>query len=61
MNLTQLTAWMAEHGVERSREEWYRRCKAGQFGGQPGDQPGTQWLITLSEAEKMLARLKEGA
>jgi len=53
MSLTQLTTWMAERGVRRSRAEWYRRAVAGQF----GKKVGSQWVVTKSEAQRMLESL----
>lgn len=50
MSLTEFTAWMAERGVTRSREEWYRRIRAGHF----GQRIGTQWVVSLAEAQAVL-------
>ena len=53
LSLTQLTAWMADHGVVRGRAEWGRRARAGQF----GRKVGTQWVATESEALALLETL----
>jgi hypothetical protein len=50
MSLSEFTAWMTEHGVKRSREEWYRRMAAGQFGRKIGH----QWTATLAEARELV-------
>ena len=54
MSLTQLTAWMAEHGVRRSRAEWYRRAVAGQL----GRKVGSQWVFTKSEAQRQVETMR---
>lgn len=53
MSLTQLTAWMAEQGVVRSRAEWYRRVRSG-----IGRKYGTQWMVTRQEAQALLESLR---
>lgn len=50
LSLTQLTAWMAERGVDRARVTWGRDMRLGRF----GEKVGTQWTITISEAQTVL-------
>ena len=50
LSLTEFTAWMAERGVVRSRPEWKRRMQLGQF----GEKVGTQWTVTIPEAQTLL-------
>jgi len=50
LSLTEFTAWMAERGVVRSRPEWKRRMQLEQL----GEKVGTQWTVTISEAQAVL-------
>ena len=53
-SLVQLKDWLATHGVVRSRQELQRRAHEKQF----GQKVGQQYVITLSEAKDLLARLQ---
>ena len=54
MSLTQLTAYLADAGVPRSRKELQRRCIAGRMGAKLG----TQWVITRREADTLVGQLR---
>jgi hypothetical protein len=51
-SLTEFTAYAAGRGVKKSRVEWQRRMRAGQF----GRKIGTQWVIGAREAEEVVGR-----
>lgn len=53
MSMAEFTEWMAAHGVKRTRHEWMRRARDGQFARKVGH----SWIVTAAEAEAMLARL----
>lgn len=55
MSMAEFTEWMAAHGVRRTRHEWMRRARDGQFARKVGN----QWIVTADEARAMLARFAD--
>jgi len=56
-SLTEFKALADSEGVYRSRAEWQRRMRAGQF----GRKIGTQWVIGGREARRAIATLRENS
>ena len=54
-SLTELTEWLEERGVKRSRAEIARRAGAGQL----GKKVGRQYVVPLAEAQALLTSLRE--
>jgi hypothetical protein len=57
MSLTEFTEWAAERGVRKSKEEWYRRVRAGSL---PARKIGFQWTIALADAKTQVERETSG-
>jgi len=54
MGLTGLRTWLAERGVERSREELQRRARLGQI----GQLVDSRYIVTEQEAQELLESLR---